>query len=113
MAEMPDKKINTELDDKKMVQEEVKKISKSLKSEEEVDFYCDEIYKTIYPKGYQTIYQGIIISLDFNGTTIKMKKPVAEFVKAQLRSAAKLENDKANSTVKSAGSTMITEIDLD
>lgn len=59
-------------------------------------FKCASVYATIYPDGYTTTYQGIVINLIFDNRIVELPEPIYYFVTHKLERKADIEADKLN-----------------
>lgn len=82
------KKTDAELAAKALKDHEA--ISKSGK----VKFKCSPVYAALYPNGFESTFQGRHVGLIFDGRTLELSKPVADFVKMKLEKKALAEVNK-------------------
>ena len=54
-------------------------------------FKCSSIYATLYPDGFTSTYQGIIINLVFDNRVVELPSVVAKYVKEKIQSKADAE----------------------
>lgn len=59
-----------------------------------VAFKCEPVYSALYPNGFESTFQGRHIYLIFDGRTVELSKPVADFVKMKLDKKARAEMTK-------------------
>lgn len=59
-------------------------------------FKCSSVYAALYPDGYTTTYQGIIINLIFDNRVVELPEPIYYFVVNRLQKKADKEADKLN-----------------
>lgn len=59
-------------------------------------FKCASVYASIYPDGYTTTYQGIVINLIFDNRVVELPEPIYYFVMNKLQRKADREADKLN-----------------
>ena len=59
-------------------------------------FKCSSVYAALYPDGYTTTYQGVIISLVFDNSTVELPEPIVKYVEDRLQRKADKEADKLN-----------------
>ena len=77
------------------------KDNKTITSGDKVKFKCSPVYAALYPNGFESTFQGIHIYLIFDGRTVELSKPVADFVQMKLEKKALAEvNKKARNQTK-------------
>ena len=59
-----------------------------------VKFKCSPVYHALYPNGFESTFQGRHIYLIFDGRTVELSKPVADFVQMKLEKKALAEMGK-------------------
>jgi hypothetical protein len=81
--------------DKKLQQKELNKALKITKGKK-VKFECSSVYATLYPEGFVSTFQGVIINLIFDNRTVELSEAVANYVKAKIKEKADKEAAKLN-----------------
>lgn len=79
--------------DRKVQQEDLKKASKIVKGKK-VKFKCSSVYATLYPDGFISTYQGIIINLIFDNRTVELSEAVANYVERKIQEKADKEAER-------------------
>lgn len=59
-------------------------------------FKCASVYASIYPDGYTTTYQGLVVNLIFDNRVVELPEPIYYFVMNKLQRKADREADKLN-----------------
>lgn len=80
--------------DNQLQSEQLKKaqgISKSPRKK----FKCSSIYAQLYPDGFISTYQGIVINLIFDNSVVELPEPIYYYVKNKMQRKADLEAYKA------------------
>jgi hypothetical protein len=83
-------KSDAELDKERL--SEGRKISKNNRKK----FTCSKVYAPLYPDGFISTYQGIVIELYFDGSTVELPEPVIEYVKQKIEEKAEKTADRLN-----------------
>lgn len=59
-------------------------------------FKCSSIYATLYPDGFISTYQGIIIQINFDNSEIELPEPIIKYVEDKIQRKADTEAAKLN-----------------
>lgn len=70
------------------------KDNKAISKEGKVEFKCSPVYAALYPHGFESTFQGRHVYLIFDGRTVELTKPVADFVQMKLEKKALAEVNK-------------------
>lgn len=81
--------------DKKLQQKELNKTLKITKGKK-VKFKCSSVYATLYPDGFISTFQGVIINLIFDNRTVELSEAVANYVEEKIQEKADKEAAKLN-----------------
>lgn len=82
-------------DDKELQKEQMKQAQKIVKSPRK-KFKCSSVYAAMFPNGYTTTYQGVIINLIFDNRVLEFPEPIIDFIEAKLQHKADKEAAKYN-----------------
>lgn len=81
--------------DKELQKEQMKQAQRIIKSPRK-KFKCSSVYAAMFPNGYTTTYQGVIINLIFDNRVLEFPEPIIEFIEAKLQHKADKEAAKYN-----------------
>lgn len=59
-------------------------------------FVCSKVYAPLYPDGFRSTYQGIIIELVFDGRTVELPESCIKYVNAKIAEKAEKTADRLN-----------------
>lgn len=86
----PSNKTNEELNKERF------KAGQLLAKENRKKFVCSKIYAPLYPNGFISTYQGIVIELVFDGSTVELPECVIDYVESKLQTKAEKTADRLN-----------------
>lgn len=81
--------------DEQLQKEEFKKAS-SIVGGTKKKFKCSSVYAPLYPDGFTTTYQGIVINLIFDNRVVEMSEAIVDFVEDKIQKKADKEAAKLN-----------------
>lgn len=93
MAEIKKRVINTTKSikevktDEKLQSEQLKK-AKGISKSPRKKFKCSSIYAGLYPRGFITTYQGIIIELVFDNREVELPEVIINFIENKIQEKA-------------------------
>ena len=64
------------------------------------NFKCSSIYAPLYPDGFVSTYQGVIINLIFDNRTVELPESVCNYVMRTIQRKADKEADRLNRYIK-------------
>lgn len=86
---------NSEKTDNQLQSEQLKNATNLSKSPRK-PFKCSSVYAPLYPDGFVSTYQGIIINLIFDNSTIELPEPIFNYVEKKIQEKADKEAEKLN-----------------
>ena len=87
--------IRQPMTDAQLQNSEFKKAS-SLVGGPKKKFKCSSVYAPLYPDGFTTTYQGVIINLIFDNRVIEMSESIIDFIEDKIQKKADKEAAKLN-----------------
>ena len=63
-------------------------------------FKCSSIYAPLYPDGFVSTYQGVIINLIFDNRTVELPESICNYVMRTIQRKADKEADRLNRYIK-------------
>lgn len=59
-------------------------------------FTCSKVYAPLFPNGFISTYQGIVIELVFDGSTVELPECVIDYVEKKIATKAEKTADRLN-----------------
>lgn len=81
--------------DEQLQKEEFKK-ALSIVGGNKKKFKCSSVYAPLYPDGFTTTYQGVVINLIFDNRIVEMSEAIVDFVEDKIQKKADKEAEKLN-----------------
>ena len=60
------------------------KEGKQISNRNRTKFVCSKVYAPLYPDGFHSTYQGIVIDLYFDGSTVELPAAVIQYVEKKI-----------------------------
>ena len=90
MASLKERKTDAQL------QAEQFKKAKGISQGPRKKFKCSSVYASLYPNGFISTYQGVIIELYFDNSEVELPEVVIDYVKNKIDKKADKEAEKLN-----------------
>ena len=78
------------------LQSESFKKAKGISASKRKPFKCSSIYASLYPDGFVSTYQGIVIELYFDNSVVELPEVVINYIEKKLQEKADKEAEKLN-----------------